>query len=435
MGSNKRHTPLRRVVAVALAALLLMPVMAVASDLDVAVVDAESATVSELTLAPGGSAAVEVIYTVRGKQGDAARFSAYQSFALSGGSFVGSDAIEYVVAARVAQDPANEYQTSTTVTVPSDAAEGDYTLTIAAFGAVTTGQGKLDIRDTATITVHVVSPDDPQDTTPPTLSLPADITAEATSADGAAVTFACSATDDDGSDAPVVCSPASGSVFPLGSTMVQCSATDAAGNTANGSFVVTVVDTIAPALSVPADIVTWATSSAGAVVNFAVSATDAVDADPAIACAPASGSVFPVGSTTVQCSATDFSGNKASSSFTVRVVYAWSGVLAPINADGSSVFKAGSTVPVKFRLAGPSGGIADATAKIYLSKISNAVWGDETEAVSSTPASAGNLFRYSATDDLYIYNYGTKGLTEGTYRIRIDLGDGEARYAYFSLKR
>src|SRR5438309_8185892 len=34
--------------------------------------------------------------------------------------------------------------------------------------------------------------------------------------------------------------------------------------------------------------------------------------------------------------------------------YAWSGVLQPLNPDGSSVFKAGSTVSVKFQLTGAS---------------------------------------------------------------------------------
>ena len=43
------------------------------------------------------------------------------------------------------------------------------------------------------------------------------------------------------------------------------------------------------------------------------------------------------------------------SSFMVSVAYAWSGVLQPVNADGSSVFKLGSTVPVTFQLTGPSG--------------------------------------------------------------------------------
>lgn len=78
------------------------------------------------------------------------------------------------------------------------------------------------------------------DTTPPTLSLPADITQEATGPDGAAVTY--TATANDTVDGPVTpsCSPSSGSIFPIGETMVSCSATDQAGNTAGGSFKVIV---------------------------------------------------------------------------------------------------------------------------------------------------------------------------------------------------
>ena len=86
----------------------------------------------------------------------------------------------------------------------------------------------------------------PIDTTPPALILPADLTAEATSAGGATVSFSASAHDDFDGDVPVSCQPASGSVFPLGTTTVACSAVDGAGNTGAGSFVVTVRDTTPP---------------------------------------------------------------------------------------------------------------------------------------------------------------------------------------------
>src|SRR5262249_2481263 len=57
---------------------------------------------------------------------------------------------------------------------------------------------------------------------------------------GAVVTFTATATDNvDGTD-PVTCTPASGSTFPVGTTTVNCTATDAAGNYSSGSFKVTV---------------------------------------------------------------------------------------------------------------------------------------------------------------------------------------------------
>jgi len=79
------------------------------------------------------------------------------------------------------------------------------------------------------------------DTTPPALHLPADITTQATGNSQAIVTYTATATDLVDGPVPVSCSPASGSSFPAGTTMVTCSATDAHGNTATGSFTMSVV--------------------------------------------------------------------------------------------------------------------------------------------------------------------------------------------------
>jgi hypothetical protein len=157
------------------------------------------------------------------------------------------------------------------------------------------------------------------DSTPPVLSLPANITAEATSAAGAVVTYIASANDDTDGPVAITCNPASGSTFGLATTTVQCSATDAHNNTANGSFTVTVRDTTGPALSLPANITAEATSAAGKVVTFSATATDLVDGALAVTCSPASGSTFAIATTTVQCSATDAHHNTTHGSFTVTV--------------------------------------------------------------------------------------------------------------------
>jgi hypothetical protein len=80
----------------------------------------------------------------------------------------------------------------------------------------------------------------PPDTTPPTLHLPDDIVVDATGPDGAAVTYAVSASDDVTATPLVECAPLSGATFPIGVTTVECTATDDAGNAANGSFQVRV---------------------------------------------------------------------------------------------------------------------------------------------------------------------------------------------------
>jgi hypothetical protein len=148
----------------------------------------------------------------------------------------------------------------------------------------------------------------------PVITVPDDINAEATSSAGAAVSFVVTAT---GSGVTIACTPASGSTFAIGTTAVTCTATNASGSD-SGAFNVIVYDG-PPTLTVPADIAAEATSPAGAAVTFSATATDAVDGSLTPACTPASGSTFPLGTTTVDCSVTDSAGFTASDSFDVTV--------------------------------------------------------------------------------------------------------------------
>jgi HYR domain len=67
------------------------------------------------------------------------------------------------------------------------------------------------------------------------------VSVEATSSSGATVTFGpMTATDAVDGTTPVVCSPASGSVFPVRDTTVTCSSTDSRGNSSSSSFTVRV---------------------------------------------------------------------------------------------------------------------------------------------------------------------------------------------------
>lgn len=79
-------------------------------------------------------------------------------------------------------------------------------------------------------------------------------------------------------------------------------------------------DTVPPSLRGPELIDVPATSPSGAVVTFAVLARDDRDLDPPpVTCHPPSGSTFPVGTTTVTCTATDRAGNQATATFSVTV--------------------------------------------------------------------------------------------------------------------
>ena len=136
---------------------------------------------------------------------------------------------------------------------------------------------------------------------------------------------------------------------------MDCSATGPRWQTTSGSFKVSVVDITAPTLHLPAGITTQATSAGKALVTYSSSAEDLVDGSVAVACTPASGSSFPVGTTAVVSTASDKAGNLASEEFKVTVNYAWKGFFQPIDNATLNVAKAGSTIPVKFSLGGNQG--------------------------------------------------------------------------------
>jgi len=78
------------------------------------------------------------------------------------------------------------------------------------------------------------------DTVPPVIHCPADISVGCAGPDGAVVNFNVTATDDCPGPVNVVCAPPSGAVFPVGTTAVQCVATDSCGNASRCAFNVTV---------------------------------------------------------------------------------------------------------------------------------------------------------------------------------------------------
>ncbi len=152
--------------------------------------------------------------------------------------------------------------------------------------------------------------------TPPCiLTCPANITVNVDPNQcGAVVTFAAPSTG--GVCGPVTVSHTSGSFFPKGVTTVTASEPGGV----SCSFTITVVDNQLPAITCPANItVNSTTGVCGAVVNFA--APTASDNCPGVTVAsvPASGSLFPVGTTTVTSTATDAAGNKSTCTFTVKV--------------------------------------------------------------------------------------------------------------------
>ncbi len=177
--------------------------------------------------------------------------------------------------------------------------------------------------DTSGFTVTVA------DIEPPRLQLPAD-TAVPNDSNlcGAYVAYEAAAVDNC-SIVSVACTPASGSFFALGDNEISCIATDLYGNTATGSFLITVVDTTPPVIENPEEII--ASAELGlctAPVTYDGTAVDNCS-EPEIVCLPPSGSMFPAGNSTVVCTAVDAAGNADTVSFPVSVFDSQPPVIIP----------------------------------------------------------------------------------------------------------
>jgi len=114
----------------------------------------------------------------------------------------------------------------------------------------------------------------------------------------------------------------SGSTFPVGVTTNTFRATDESGNSSTCSFTVTVTDNQAPTISCPANQTVNATSAAGAVVTYVapVGTDNCSGASIVRTSGLASGSTFPIGTTTVTHTVTDGAGLTAVCSFNVTVI-------------------------------------------------------------------------------------------------------------------
>jgi hypothetical protein len=230
--------------------------------------------------------------------------------------------------------------------------------------------------------------------------MPVNKSVEATAAGGAVVTYAVpTASDVVGGIRPVTCSPASGALFPMGPTTVNCSANDGRGNSVSAGFVITVGDTTPPVLTLP-NISVNATTQAGTNVSYAgATAIDAVSGARTLTCTPPSGSLFAAGTKSVNCSATDAAGNTANGSFSVTV--------------------AGDTVlPV---LSLPSADVlAEATALVPGTVVTYAVSASDPDhgavAVSCSPAS-GSAFPFGTTAVLCSATDSSNNTASGSFNV------------------
>src|SRR5205823_1357434 len=104
---------------------------------------------------------------------------------------------------------------------------------------------------------------------------------------------------------------------PIGTTPVNCTASDSCSQSTNCMFSVTVTN-VPIVLTCPTNIVRAATGPNGATVFYSTGVSGGCTT-PSVICNPPSGSTFPIGTTPVNCSATDSCTNSAACMFSVTV--------------------------------------------------------------------------------------------------------------------
>lgn len=137
----------------------------------------------------------------------------------------------------------------------------------------------------------------------------------------ASVSYTVTASDSTLVAPTVTCSANSPSTFPLGVSLISCNATNQFSLQTRCSFTVSVIDTVVPTISCPANI--NASPDAGKTYATAIFANPTASDNSGIAslsCSPTSGSKFPVAvSTLVTCTATDGAMLQNACAFTVSV--------------------------------------------------------------------------------------------------------------------
>jgi hypothetical protein len=180
----------------------------------------------------------------------------------------------------------------------------------------------------------------------------------------------------------------------------------------------------------------------------AIAAANATDSGSGVATQSCGAvSTNTVGTKTVTCTATDNAGNTATTTVSYKVIYRFDGFLQPINDTahtqtcGSpctvSVFKGGSTVPVKFQLKDANGNVVQAVSlPLWITpQQGSATSSPVDESIYSDAATSGTNYRWDSTSGTYIYNWSTKTFAAGYYwRIGVTLDDGQTYYVIIGLR-
>jgi hypothetical protein len=126
---------------------------------------------------------------------------------------------------------------------------------------------------------------------------------------------------------------------------------------------------------------------------------------------------------------------------TLSVVFAWDGFLQPINDTAhdlvtESKFKLGQTIPVKFDLRDAAGTVVTQVGSPTFTRSDNLGTCDRDATLDSVPTvTPDGGTAYALSGGHYQYNWSTKGLTSGEYRVFAHLADGSHQSVYICLTK
>jgi hypothetical protein len=280
------------------------------------------------------------------------------------------------------------------------------------------------------------------DTTPPT------VTGQATTRPNAAgwyrgnVKVHWTATDPSG----VAAAPADTVVTTEGANVTAtstqvCDKVSPTANCTTGTLTGLKIDKTAPSLAVTG-VVNGATYTLGAVPTVGCSASDALSG-LAGGCkgVKVGGNSAGVGGFGYAAAVGDKAGNSRAAAASWHVVYRFSGFAAPLNDPAvtpgapTSIFKAGSTVPVAFSLKKATGQVATPASKpAWVSPVKGGkTTAPVNEAVNNSAGTSGSSFVWR--NNRWEFNWSTKGLASGyLYRIGVRLDDGTTHYLTVGLR-
>jgi hypothetical protein len=219
-------------------------------------------------------------------------------------------------------------------------------------------------------------------------------------------------------------------------------AIDFAGNRATATVRGIDIDHERPSLTVTG-IADGAIYTLGAVPTPACAATDGVSGSAVCSVAVTGGQASGVGTFAFTATAHDRAGNTQTATGSYRVVYRFDGFLQPINDTAhqvgvaTSVFKAGSTVPVKLQLKRADGSVVEASAAPLweLPVKGGPTTAPVDDAVYGAAADTMTAYRWDGTARQYQYNWGTEAAAKGYYhRIGVRLDDGQTYFVNIGLR-